>query len=74
MKTTKKGLFLRKVGKQAGMCPVTKKVGLRRMQVWIVPNAFIQLSFNTAFKASMFPAPGISMHAYSKKSENEFWT
>lgn len=40
------------------MCPDTKKGALRRMQWRIVSNAFIRL-FDTVFKVTMFPAPGI---------------
>lgn len=68
------GVILEKGGKTTRNVSCHQEVGLRRMQGWIVPNAFIQLSINTAVKASMFPAPGILMHVYSKKSENEFWT
>lgn len=39
------------------MGPVTKKVALRRMQWWIVANAFI--SFDMVFRVSVFPTPGI---------------
>lgn len=59
VKPMEKESLFRKIDEQPRMCPVTKKVALRRMQWWIVSNAFTWLSFDIVFKASMSPTPGI---------------